>query len=366
MAGGAHMKTGDDGAEAPEQVEIFGELQGKNPHAAALSALGASKGGRARARKLSPERRREIARKGAMARWRNPGEIPKATYGSPDRPLRIGDLEIPCYVLEDGRRVLVQRGMMSALDMKQGTAGRGAGDRLAKFVSTKALTEFVSNELRAVITEPIQFQVASGAIAYGYEATVLADLCDVVLAARKSDRLHYQQAHIADRCEILVRAFARTGIIALVDEATGYQDVRARDALAEILERFVAQELRKWVKTFPTEYYKELFRLRGWQFSPLSVKRPALAGKLTNDIVYARLAPGVLEELRRVTPRDERGRLKTHLHRRLTEDLGHPRLREHLAAVIALMRISKTWKDFERSLNIAFPKFDGAPLLPFD
>ena len=42
---------------------------GKNPHAVALGRLGGMKGGKARAEKLSPEQRREIAQKAAKARW---------------------------------------------------------------------------------------------------------------------------------------------------------------------------------------------------------------------------------------------------------------------------------------------------------
>src|SRR5690606_25517328 len=126
----------------------------------------------------------------------------EAQYGSPDRPLRIGGLEIPCYVLDDGRRVLVQGGMIRALDMKQGTATKGGGDRLSKFVATKALSPFVTPELVEVITKPILFRVKGGATAYGYEATVLADICDAVLEARKAGTLNYQQDHIAAQCEI--------------------------------------------------------------------------------------------------------------------------------------------------------------------
>lgn len=94
---------------------------------------------------------------------------------------------------------------MTALDMSQGTAGRGGGDRLAKFAATKSISPFVSNDLAEVIKNPIIFQAPSGGKAYGYEATVLADLCDVVLEARKHGALHYQQEHIAERCESLVR-----------------------------------------------------------------------------------------------------------------------------------------------------------------
>jgi len=53
-------------------------------------------------------------------------------------------------------------------------------------------------------------------------------LCETVLQARKDGKLQSQQMHIAEQCEILVRGFARVGIIALVDEATGYQDYRSR------------------------------------------------------------------------------------------------------------------------------------------
>lgn len=179
--------------------------------------------------------------------------------------------------------------------------------------------------------------------------------------------MHPPGEPFADQCEILVRAFAKVGIIALVDEATGFQNVRGRDALARILEKFIAKEIRKWVKTFPADFYVELFRLRGWKFPTLPAdqqKRPALVGMLTNNIVYERLAPGVLEELKRLTPRDDKGRLKTHYHRRLTEDLGHPRLREHLAAVIALMKASTTWDGFTQGLDRALPRFNKTvPLL---
>lgn len=46
----------------------------KNPHAQALGKLGGLKGGKARAAKLTPEQRAEIARKAATARWKKAAE----------------------------------------------------------------------------------------------------------------------------------------------------------------------------------------------------------------------------------------------------------------------------------------------------
>lgn len=129
-------------------------------------------------------------------------------------------------------------------------------------------------------------------------ARALADLCDAVLAARKAGGLSAQQLHIAERCDILVRGFARIGIISLVDEATGYQEVRDRKALAAILDRYLRKEHAAWAKCFPDDFYKELFRLRGWEWKDMNEgKKPQCVGIMTKDIVYERLAPGILSEL---------------------------------------------------------------------
>jgi hypothetical protein len=322
-----------------------------------------SLGGKARAEKLSPEERRQIAKGAADARWGGGDEVVRATHGSADRPLTIGAIEIPCYVLEDGRRVLVQRGLMTALDMKQGTAGRGGGDRLAKFASTKAVSPFISKELRDMITTPIRFR-AGGSLAYGYEATILADLCDAILQARAGGDLHYQQAHIAKRCEILVRAFARVGIIALVDEATGYQEVRDRRALEDILNKYISEELRKWTPTFPNEYFSEIFRLKNWTAPRFPTARPGVIGTYTNDIVYSRLAPGVLDELQRLNPTDGKGRRKHKNFQFLTPDHGHPKLRDHLRDVVLLMSASSSWAEFRKLIDRVKPKVNAPGELP--
>jgi P63C domain len=102
-------------------------------------------------------------------------------------------------------------------------------------------------------------------------------------------------------------------------------------------------------------------RLRGWKYTE-KVKRPSYLGHLTNDLVYARLAPGVLEELRRANPVGEHGNRKSKHHQWLTEDLGHPKLLQHLSALVALMRASQTWDQFKTMVNMALPKHVKLPL----
>ncbi len=326
---------------------------------------GRAKGGKARADSLTQEQRSEIAKRAAAARWKDP--VLKATHGSADHPLKIGDLDIPCYVLEDGRRVLSLGGMVKALGMSIGGAGGGEGDRLVSFASGKSISPFISSDLASRMKTAIRFQAPTGGtVATGYEATILADLCDAVLEARKVGALRPQQEHIAHQCEVLVRGFARVGIIALIDEATGYQKDRAKDALATILEAFIAKELQAWVKTFPADFYQELFRLRGLDYPTASVKRPQYFGLLTNDIVYKRLAPGVLEELKRVTPKNDGGRPKAKYFQSLTTNTGYPKLREHLGAVVAIMKLSDNYRDFIGKLDRLAPKYNETMPLALD
>jgi hypothetical protein len=284
------------------------------------------------------------------------GSVVQATHGSPDHPLRIGELEIPCYVLEDGRRVIHQRGMVTALGMSRGSSSVSGGDRLAKFANGKGLQPYVSDALREATQSPIKFHTPKGATAYGYEATVLADICEAVLQARTDGKLQKQQEHIAQQCEVLVRAFARVGIIALVDEATGYQEIRDRNELHKILDAYIAKELLPWTKRFPDEFYQEMFRLQGWQYSPMSIKRPRMVGKLTAEIVYERLPDGILEELRRKNPVVRKGQRRYRHHQFLTEEIGNPHLEKHLAVVTALMRASTNWRTFKSLLERAVPK----------
>ncbi len=325
---------------------------------------GRARGGVARAERLTPEQRSEAASKAAAARWH--GEIKEAVCGSPDKPLQIGHIAIECYVLTDGTRVLTQGSVLRAMGRHR-TVRRIAGGEndLPPILQGKGISPYISPEVREKV-RPITFS-ANGRRASGYNAELLPAICDVFLRARADGVLPANQQHIARQAEILVRGLATVGIIALVDEATGYQEVRAKDALAKILEAFVAKELQPYVTTFPPDFYREMFRLRGLDYPSATVQRPRYFGHLTNNIVYKRLAPGVLEELKRVQRRDDLGRPKDKLFQRLTRNTGYPKLREHLGSVVTLMKLSKDWKDFDRKLDQIHPQVGQTiPLFSLD
>ena len=292
----------------------------------------------------------------------------KVIAGTSDKPLIISGIKIQCYVLEDETRVFSQGGFLEAIGRSRSpTAGKGAFsdvDNLPTFLRSTNLKPFISKDL-ILSTTPIKFRVQTGALAIGYNARLLHDVCEVYLKARDANALLPSQMHIAERAEILMRGFSLVGIVALVDEATGYQKLREERALATILEKFIAKELQPWTKTFPYDFYKYIFLLKNWQ-GPDGVKKPSVIGHYTNDFVYDRLAPGILAELKQINPKTPSGYRKVKHHQWFTPDIGHPKLKEHLAAVIALLKAAPNWVAFLGSLNRALPKINDTMELPFD
>ena len=309
-------------------------------------------GGFARAKSLSVQERSAIAAKAAKEKWNNP----RAEYGSPDKKLSLGERELECYVLEDGKRVLSGRGMQEALGL-----GQAHGSLLRDFTSQKAIMPFINNGLAMDLATPIRFirPGRGGVLASGYEAHLLPDLCDAILEARNQGALTgSRQLEVAKQCEIVVRALSRVGITALIDEVTGYQEIRDRQALQKILDKYITDEWAKWTKKFPDDFYKELFRLKGLEYPTASGKRPQYVGHWTNDIIYDRLAPGVKEALKKKNPRSEAsGNRKRKHHQFLTPDFGDPELRDLLNNTIFLMKGCATWDEFKKLLDRARPKY---------
>jgi hypothetical protein len=341
--------------------KFSGNPAGMGPGRAKDRAREGAEGGKARAAKLSREQRQEIARRAVQARWDKAGNrpvLPRATHGSPDHPLQIGNIEIPCYVLDDGRRVIVQAGVITALGMVKGGSSHKGGTRLAKFVGQDRVKPFAPEGLIDRTSEPVQFLTSTGTPAFGFEATILPDICDAVLDARKAGKLTAKQLHIADRCEILVRAFSRVGIIALVDEATGYQYDRPRRDLEEHLKRFLSESLRRWVRTFPADYFKHLCRLRSVELRP-DRRLPKYFGHLTNDLIYRRIAPGLLKRLKE--RRNERGSPSNKLHSWLSLDTGVPELLLHMGEVIGIMKDHTNYDEFIKEMDRKLPVYPEVP-----
>lgn len=315
--------------------------------------------GKAAAAAMTAEERKARAMKGVEAR-KIRAEMPNSIY---EGELNIGNTVLDVAVLDNGTRVITQSAVFTAL----GRPSRGNARRedAPVFMDAKNLQPFINEELSGVATK-IDYIDKNNKTQSGYDAKILPLVADLYLNARQESALHASQKDAAQKAEILVRSLAKVGIIALVDEATGYQDAREKDALAKIFEKFVAEELQPWIKTFPDEYYQQIFRLYGYQYPPENgnVKRPGFFGHVTNKVVYKKLAPELLPELKKQAKKI--GKKNTRLHQTLTNDMGHPRLREHLASIIALMKVSTDKDDFFEKVDLVHPNFNENNHVNFD
>lgn len=336
--------------------------------------IGKAKGGRALAEKMTAEQRKAKAM--VMVEAKKARKEMLVVVKKRDN-LKIAGVEIPCAVIADPKgcaiRVLTENGIMNAI---LGEASGGSkrrkkamenegGALLPIFLAPGQLKPFINSaSCDAALLNKISY-LDGDKIIEGYDARILPIVCDIWLRAREAGALQKQQYAKAQKAEILMRGLAHVGIIALVDEATGYQKDREKDALAKILEAFVAKELQPYLKTFPTEYYENLFRIYGLPFPPQNKRpqwRPAFFGRITNNVIYERLAPELLPELKKLASKIER---KTKLHQWLTSDIGHPKLREHLASIITLLKLSKTSEDFKEKVDLVHPRYGSTVEMDF-
>jgi P63C domain len=311
----------------------------------------ASAGGNRRAELLSPDQRKSIAKTAADARWDKQNLLPKAILSG---TLEIAGTDISCAVLEDGTRLLTQETFLKAIG-RAGKAKAGTGSErlvageagLPPFLAATNLSDYVSKDLRQ-IAGPIAFRSVRGTRAYGYRAELLPQICEIYLKAKDEGKLLRVQEKAAIAAYLLMRGLAHVGILALVDEATGYQNQREKDALRQILKAYISDDLLPWTERFPREFFKQIYRLHGWEFNQNTTRRTPLVGKLINRWIYEQLPPGVLSELqtRNPTIQDKSYRRYKH-HQYLTSDTGHQHLDRQITKIITLMQLSASKAEFE-------------------
>lgn len=321
-----------------------------------------SNGGKNRAKKLSPEQRKEIARKGGLAKGGH-RNLPVASHVG---EIKLGDAKIACAVV-DGKRYISKTALQKAFGRKD--SGRipnsvkeiienkggapAASHNIPGFLRSENLLSLIHSDLISKMGAPLSFLwKGTNSLTYGYEADILPDLCSLFIEAKDLGILTKNQEIIAHQSKIIAKGLMKVGIIALVDEVTGYQEFRDRDELTKILDKYIAKELQPWTKKFHPEFFKEIYKLHNWQWG-VWANHPQCVGKFINKFIYDQMPPGVMDELRNKNPSDEEGK-RDHLHHQFLTPIGNEHLGKHLAIITTLMRLSRNKGEFKLMFEKAF------------
>jgi hypothetical protein len=268
--------------------------------------------------------------------------------------LNLGGKTVSCAVLSNGDRVITQTALFDVFDRPR--KGEKRNESLPSIIGAKNLLPYVDDELKK-LAEPIHYYSDSGTLKAGYSALLIPAVCDVYLRASDEPNVIVEsQKKTVAQANIIIRALAKVGITALVDEATGYQLDREASELQTLLSKYISEEFLKWQARFPRKYYEEIYRLYGWEYDALSFKHPKYLGKFTNEYVYGHLPEGVLEEMRRKNPKNGNGNRSKRHHQLLSGDIGLPHLEKHITKLVTVMELSDDIDSFRNNFGRIFGK----------
>ena len=243
------------------------------------------------------------------------------------------NLEVPCFVLDDGRRVISRTGATNALTEK-------SSSDLESYLRVEALKDYLPQN---IYDQMIEFSI-EGVIktTRGVEAETFLEICKAYVTARDEKKLKTQrQIDIAIKAGRFLSACSKVGLIALNE--------REQDALEFKLKLYLEEEMRPWEKTFPDELWMEFGRLTNWK-DPLN-QRPKYWGKLVIELVYEYLDPDVAEWLRDNAPKPI-GNMS--YHRWLSSQYGLKRLVEHIWMLIGISKTCQTMPELREKMAIQF------------
>lgn len=267
--------------------------------------------------------------------------------------LNIVSMSVPCYVLDNGVRVI---GRTSATEVLTGIKGGGA---LEKYIAVRALEPFISKDLVLERMVPFRLPEVEGLekAVKGLPADLFIDICQGFVTSLehhfRRDSVHpkltARQQQMAMQASLFLSACAKVGLEALIDEATGYQYVREEDALQVKLAAFLEDEIRKWEKTFPDELWQEFGRLTGWR-GQLS-RRPKYWGKLVMELIYEKLDPDVASWLKENAPAPRYGQ---NYHQWLSAQYGLKKLVEHIWMIIGIAKTCSNMRELRDVINAMY------------
>lgn len=249
------------------------------------------------------------------------------------------DVECEAIVLADGRRGFNRRQLVAIA----GFTGNVTGSRFGHF-----LAEISPNALKIYEDTSSKVSMPNGATANFISCDVVPEFASGVIHQALDGTLHPQRRMLIAPCLKIQDSLARVGIVALIDEATGYQYHRAPDALQDLFARLIRNTAADWERRFHPDYYQAIYKLFGWQYDQTVSQRPHIIGKITLQWVYEPVFPP--EILVAIKERQSSEKM----HQWLTDEGGLKLMEKQRDAVMMIARSSADHQDFEARCSVAF------------
>lgn len=196
---------------------------------------------------------------------------------------------IDCYVLDDGRRVLSQRGIVRQI------VGHDKTGYIDRYLD--AVTD--AEAKKGLAHNAFEFLSGGGTRCIGREAKDVAAMANVFVVAALEGRLAPEQMHMAVNANRILAALATIALEALVDEVTGYQEERSKDFLQDRLALLVQDDPAAYKKLWTSSLVRTLCRTFRVAHDP-SVGFPifltGIAGKLYDMILTSDVVDAVREK----------------------------------------------------------------------
>lgn len=255
--------------------------------------------------------------------------------------------DLPCYVLDDGQRVFRLSNLTKALrDKEHGKFGN--------YLASSNIVKYLPNRLRP-LTDENHDRIPQGVVEFkfndkiekGYNSEDFMDVCSAFVTANlNGEKLSEAQQEIVKNANKFILSTAKIGVVALIDEATGYQNIRHSKELQLKIQYFLIDKdsnAREWEKTFPDELWYEFGRLTNWKGN--IKKRPKYWGKYVNELIYNLLDKDIAQYLRENKPPKYNGHKK--YFQWLNEKYGLKELTQHIWQIIGMAKTCENMNELK-------------------
>lgn len=282
----------------------------------------------------------------------------QTAYGNESLPLRIGTIELSCYILDNGNAVFSKNSLQKAL----GYDGKSE-DWLYDFLGNINKFYPIPGVLFEAFEQPIPVEIkradGTSSIIAAIIPETLEMTCLTIANAKNDGYLSVGQLKHAKAAETLINYALENNLHRDIEQATGF--VFLKETGKKYLQQVLASEnpdpVYQWIKTVPDAFLEKILSIRQMGWKDLR-ENPYGVSKILHEVVFSRLSEDLLEKLRHETPK------RSYKSKNKPNDSEHPELKTYTAEVLSLLKAAAdNWTIFLQLLNRIHPKNTLAELV---